>query len=178
MLQPNPFVFIMLKPAAANNRELSNYILKKLSKYGDIKYIKHSVKVNKEKISKHYKASQRSLWYPLITNYFANKSMQCFILEYNADKLSINRNYSSFGEFLKTQVIGPADICKTKKHHLRRLALKKPTFLVDNLIHSSDNSQEALQEIRLWYEDEPMVIAEFETKALALSQANHTYPKA
>lgn len=176
MSQANPFVFIMLKPAAANNKELSSYLQKKLSKYGDIKYIKHSVKVNKQKISKHYKASQGSLWYPFITNYFAKKSVQCFILEYNSEKLSINSNYTSFGEFIKTQVIGPADICKTKKHHLRRLALKKPTFLVDNLIHSSDNSQEALKEIRLWYEDEPMVIAEFETKALALNQANQTYP--
>ena len=166
------FVFIMLKPAAANDIDLSDSIKKKLSQYGDIKHIRDSVIVSKEKILKHYKSSQYSLWYPFITNYLSKKSVQCFILESYIDKYDIanHSNYSSFGEFLKRQVIGPANLCKTKKHHLRRFALKKATFLVDNLIHSSDNTTEALKEIRLWYEDEPKVIAEFETKALQIFQ--------
>lgn len=170
----NAFVFIMLKPAAANDIELSNLIKNKLSKYGDIKHIRYSIIVDKEKISKHYKSSQSSLWYPFIINYLSKKTVQFFILEYYTDKYDIanNSSYSSFGEFLKTQVIGSANLCKTKKHHLRRMALKKATFLVDNLIHSSDNTQEALKEIRLWYEDEPTVIAEFETKALQIFRGN------
>ncbi len=167
--QPGEFIFIMLKPAAANDVELSSFIKKRLAKYGDIKYIRNSIIVNKEKISKHYKYSKSSFWYPLLVNYFSNKTVQCFILEYNPDKPypDFDSEHSSFAKFLKTEVIGPSDICKLKKHHLRRLAMRKVTFLLDNLIHSSDNNQEALEEIRIWYEDEPMVIAEFERKALA-----------
>jgi len=164
----------MLKPAAANDIDLSNFIKNQLSKYGDIKYIRDSIIVTKEKISKHYKSSQYSLWYPFVINYFSKKSVQYFILDFYIDKYDITNDskYSSFGGFLKTQVIGSANLCKTKKHHLRRLALKKATFLVDNLIHSSDNTQEALKEIRLWYEDEPTIIAEFETKALQIFRGN------
>jgi hypothetical protein len=43
------FVFIMLKPAAANDIDLSDSIKKKLSQYGDIKHIRDSVIVSKEK---------------------------------------------------------------------------------------------------------------------------------
>jgi nucleoside diphosphate kinase len=166
--KPGEFIFIMLKPTAANDLELSNFIIQELTHYGYIKHNKKSVLMTKKKILEHYKASKSSLWYPIITNYFTNKLMQCFILEYEYDT-SIDKYQYSFGEFLKKQVIGPSDICKTRKHHIRRLALRKPTFLLDNLVHSSDNSREALEEIRLWYEDEPQVIAEYEVKALALN---------
>ena len=98
--------------------------------------------------------------------------MNFFILESPPGQsyLDSDCNRCSFGKFLKGQVIGPADICKTRKHHIRRLALKKPTFLLDNLIHSSDNTKEALEEIRLWYQNEPKVIAEFEKKSIVISQ--------
>ena len=156
------FVFVMLKPAAAKDTALSNFIENKLRDYGDIQQRRKNILVSKEKILKHYKSSNLSFWYPIITNYLSNKSVEYFVLEKNSTY--DGSDYCSFGEFLKTQVIGPANICKTKKNHLRRLALKKATFLFDNLIHCSDNTKEALGEIRIWYDNEPMVIAEFETK--------------
>jgi hypothetical protein len=40
-----------------------------------------------------------------------------------------------------------------------------PGFLIDNLIHCSANTKEALTEIGIWYKNDPAVIEEFETKA-------------
>jgi nucleoside diphosphate kinase len=169
--QQGEFIFIMLKPAAANDIKLCNFIKNDLAKYGDIKHIRNCVTVEKQKILKHYEASKSSLWYPFIINYLSNKPVSFFILESAPGQsyLDTDCNRCSFGKFLKVQVIGPADICKTKKYHIRRLALKKPTFLLDNLIHSSDNTKDALEEIRIWYQDEPKVIAEFEKKSIVIS---------
>lgn len=168
--QNSEFVLIILKPAAANDAALSNRIISKLAEFGDICYLKKKVKVSKEKILQHYRYSKSSFWYPIITNYLSQKLVTVFILEQKSqyNVYSINKRQESFAKFLKTEIIGPSDICKTKKHHLRRLAMKKPTFLFDNLVHSSENTQEALEEICLWYEDEPSVVAEYEIKTLAL----------
>lgn len=165
------FVFIMLKPAALTNLKLASFIKQELSKYGDIKYIKEFVTVDKSIISEHYKASKRSLWFPFVVNYLSGKIVQHFVLEFNPKKhnLLINNEKYSFADFLRKQVIGPANLFKTKKYHIRRLALGKfSSFLVDNLVHCSANTQEALDEIRIWYKDSPIVVAEFEAKALAL----------
>jgi nucleoside diphosphate kinase len=168
--QSSTFVLIILKPTAAKDIKLSNFIKNELAKYGEIKHLRQSINVDKQKISQHYQFSRTSPWYPFIVNYFSGKTVQCFILEAfpNQNYFCNDSKQCDFGKFLKTQVIGSADICKTKKHHIRRLARKKPTFLIDNLIHSSDNTQEALAEIRIWYKNEARVIAEFEAKALVL----------
>lgn len=169
--QPREFVFIMLKPAALNNIKLTNFIKQELLKYGNIKYIKESVIVDKSIILEHYKNSKSSLWYPLVVNYFSGKVVQHFILEFNPDKhnLLVNNTKYSFADFLRKQVIGPANLFKTKKSHIRRLALSKfSSFLLDNLIHCSATTQEALDEIRIWYKDCPIVVEEFDTKASAL----------
>ncbi|MEB3181622.1 MAG: nucleoside-diphosphate kinase [Nostocaceae cyanobacterium] len=169
--QPGEFVFIILKPAAAKDKQLTNYICNRLLQYGNIQYIKYFVNVKRQIISEHYKASQKSFWYPFVVNYLTHKHVHFFILETYPDfQEFLRENYhTSFARFLKTKVIGSADLCKTKRYHLRRLAIRKGYFFIDNLIHSSDNIQEALEEIRLWYHDAPEVIAEFEKKALDLS---------
>lgn len=162
MVLHKQFAFIMLKPAAAHDLDLTNYLKKELLKYGDIKYFRDNIIVDKSSISEHYKASQTNFWYPFIINYLTNKSVKIFILESTIDK-------DNFDQFLKKQVIGSANLFKTEEFHLRRLAFKKfPLFLVDNLIHCSDSTQAALAEIRIWYKNEPDVIREFTTKALAL----------
>lgn len=165
--KPGEFVFIILKPAAAKDKNLTKFIYTILNKYGQIKYIREFITVDKKKILQHYQASKSSFWYPFITNYFAHKRVHILILEAKsgAGYYDSDGKHCSFAKFLKQQIIGPADICKTKKHHIRRQARRKISFLVDNLIHSSDNNEEALAEIRLWYQDEPQVIAEFERKA-------------
>jgi nucleoside diphosphate kinase len=160
------FVFIMLKPVAAKNQVLGDFITGKLEGFGDVYYLRKGVVVDKEKIRRHYKHSRRSFWYPFITSYLSGKLVNCFILEQNNQKYPIlDDKQCSFAQFLRTEVIGSSDICKIKKHHLRRLALQKPTFMVDNLIHCSDNTQEALEEIRIWYGDNSDVLAEYEAKA-------------
>lgn len=168
--QPREFVFIMLKPAAAKNKTLSEFIKEKLLKYGDIKYNKKIV-IDKKRIAEHYKSAKHSFWYPLLINYLSNKTVEHFILEFNRDEQNsfiIGREYS-FADFLRKQVIGPANIFKTKEFHIRRLALSIHSgFLLDNFIHCSANTKEALDEIRIWYKDYPSVIEEFETKALNL----------
>jgi len=171
--EPREFVFIMFKPAALTDTKLTNFIKQELLKYGDIKYVKESVIVNKSIISQHYKAAKLSLWFPLVVNYLSGKIVQHFVLEFNPKKynLLVNNKKYSFADFLRKQVIGPANLFKTKKYHIRRLALSKfSTFLLDNLVHCSANTQEALDEIRIWYKDSPIVVAEYETKALALSK--------
>ena len=168
--KPREFVFIMLKPAALNDTNLTDFIKQELLKYGDIKYVKQSVIVNKSIISEHYKAAKLSLWFPLVVNYLSGKVVQHFILEFNSKKHNLvdNKKYF-FADFLRKQVIGPANLFKTKNYHIRRLALSKlSTFLLDNLVHCSANTQEALDEVRIWYKDCPIVVEEFETKALAL----------
>ena len=153
------FVFIMLKPVAAKNQVLSDLITSKLEEFGDIRYMRKGILVDKEKIRKHYKYSQRSFWYPFITNYLSGKLVNFFILEQNHQKYLIpDADQRSFAQFLRTEIIGPSDICKIKKHHLRRLGLQKPTFMFDNLIHCSDNTLEALEEIGIWYEDDSNAI--------------------
>lgn len=165
------FVFIMLKPSAANNIRLTNFIKNELLKYGEIKYIKNSVIVKKQTISDHYQASKTSLWYPALINYFNDKTVIHFILEATPKKTYFLPDGEDFATFLRQKVIGPANVFKTKKFHIRRLAFKNfPSCLLDNLIHCSDNIKESLKEIRIWYKDEPLVIEEFETKALALIQ--------
>lgn len=162
--QPREFVFIILKPAALSNVALTKFIKTELLKYGDIKYLKESITVKKEIISEHYKDSRSSFWHPFVINYLSNKVIQHFILESNPDKYELKRY--SFADFLRSQVIGPANLFKTKKNHIRRLALNIPSgFLIDNLIHCSANTQEALTEICLWYKNDPAVIKEFEIKA-------------
>lgn len=154
------FVFIMLKPVAAKNQVLSDLITSKLEEFGDIRYMRKGILVDKEKIRKHYKYSQWSFWYPFITNYLSGKLVNFFILEQNHQKYLIpDADQCSFAQFLRTEIIGPSDICKIKKHHLRRLALQKPTFMLDNLIHCSDNTLEALEEIDIWYEDDKNAIS-------------------
>ena len=169
--QPEEFVFIILKPYALNDICLTNFIKQELLKYGDIKYLKESIIVDKKRISEHYKGSKSSFWYPLVIKYLTNKAIQYFILEYNPNKhnlVAAGIKYS-FASFLRTQIIGPANLFRTKKNHIRRLALSSySVFLLDNLIHCSANTEEALDEIRIWYKDNPIVIEEFETKALAL----------
>lgn len=167
--QPREFVFIILKPAALNDIKLTNFIKQKLLSYGNIKYLKESV-IDKIKISEHYKASKSSLWYPLVVNYLSGKVVQHFILEFNGKpNLLINNIKYPFADFLRKQVIGPANLFKTKNHHIRKLALSKfSSFLLDNLIHCSANTKEALDEIHIWYKDCPIVVEEFETKALVL----------
>lgn len=163
----------MLKPAALNNTNLSDFIKQGLLKYGDIKYVKQSVIVNKSIISEYYKAAKLSLWFLLVVNYLFGKVVQHFVLEFNSKKhnLLVNNKKYSFADFLRKQVIGPANLFKTKKYHIRRLALNKfSTFLLDNLVHCSANTQEAFDEIRIWYKDCPIVVAEYEAKALALSR--------
>jgi nucleoside diphosphate kinase len=154
------FVFIMLKPVAAKNQVLSDLITSKLEEFGDIRYMRKGILVDKEKIRQHYKYSQRSFWYPFITNYLSGKLVSFFILEQNDEKYLIpDADQRSFAQFLRNEIIGPSDICKIKKHHLRRLALQKPTFMLDNLIHCSDNTLEALEEIDIWYEDDRNAIS-------------------
>lgn len=172
--QPGEFVFIILKPAAANDKNLTNYICDRLSQYGDIQYMKYFVNVKRPIISEHYKYSKNSFWYPFVVNYLTHKHVHFFILETYPDfqEFLLDNYQTTFAKFLKTRVIGSADMCKTKRYHLRRLALRKGYIFIDNLIHSSDNIPEALAEIRLWYHDEPEVIAEFEEKALVLSKVN------
>ncbi len=169
--QTREFVFIMLKPAAAKNKILSDFIKEKLLRYGDIKYDRRFVIVDKRRIADHYKSAKSSLWYPLLINYLSNKAVEHFILEVNRDKHNsfISSPEYSFADFLRKQVIGPANIFKTKEFHIRRLALRIHSgFLLDNFIHCSANTKEALDEIRIWYKDYPSVIEEFETKALNL----------
>lgn len=162
--QPREFVFIILKPATLSNVALSKFIKTELLKYGDIKYLKESITVKKEIISEHYKDSRSSFWHPFVINYLSNKVIQHFILESNPNKYEL-KEYS-FADFLRSQVIGPANLFKTKKNHIRRLALNISSgFLIDNLIHCSANTKEALTEICLWYKNDPTVIKEFETKA-------------
>lgn len=113
------------------------------------------------------------LWFSIIGNYLSGKVVKHFILECNSKKhyFLVNNERYSFADFLRKQVIGSANLFKTKKHHNRRFALTKvSTFLLDNLVHCSANTQEALDEIRIWYKDCPIVVAEYETKALALSR--------
>lgn len=154
------FVFIMLKPVAAKNQVLSDLITSKLEEFGDIHAMRTGIVVDKEKIRKHYKYSQRSFWYPFITNYLSGKLVSFFILEQNDEKYLIpDSDQCSFAQFLRNEIIGPSDIRKIKKHHLRRLALQKPTFMLDNLIHCSDNTLEALEEIDIWYEDDRNAIS-------------------
>jgi nucleoside diphosphate kinase len=171
-IQAGEFIFIILKPAAAKDKQLSEVIKNELKAYGNIKHFKKNIIVKKNIILEHYKASQSARWYPLITDYLSNKLVHCFILEPHWDKYYFDSREIGFGEFLKSQVIGPADFRKTQKHHIRRLALKKVTFFVDNLIHSSDNADDALNEIRLWYANDPHVIAEYEEKSLILKSVN------
>ncbi len=171
MLEPREFVFIMLKPAALSNIKSTDFIKQELLKYGDIKYIKESVIVDKLRILEHYKSSKSSLWYPLVVNYFSGRVVQHFILEFNPKKhnLLVNNLKYPFADFLRKQVIGPANLFKTKKYHIRRLALSRfSSFLLDNLIHCSANTKEALNEIHIWYEDCPIVVEEFDTKTSAL----------
>ncbi len=174
MLKQHPeFVFIMLKPAAANDKNLTKLIYQKLLVYGDIKHLKELVVVDRKRIAEHYKGSKSSFWYPLLINYLSNKTVEYFVLELNHNKYRIftENNGNAFADFLKKEVIGPANLFKTKEYHIRRLALSKSSvFLLDNLIHCSSNTKEALDEIRIWYKDYPIVIEEFETKALALLQ--------
>jgi nucleoside diphosphate kinase len=169
MLQkPREFVFIMLKPAALKNKKTNNFIKQKLLEYGDIKH-GEIVVVEKKTIAEHYKSSSSSFWYPLLINYLSNKTVEHFILEFKPNKhnLFIDNTENSFADFLRKQVIGPANLFKTKEFHIRRLALSIHSgFLLDNLIHCSANTKEALDEIRIWYKDYPTVIEEFETKAL------------
>lgn len=169
--QPREFVFIMLKPAAFKNKILSDFIKGKILKYGDIKYNIKFVIVDNKRIAEHYKSAKYSFWYPLLINYLDNKAVEHFILEVKRDKhnsFMVGREYS-FADFLRKQVIGPANIFKTKEFHIRRLALSIHSgFLLDNFIHCSANTKEALDEIRIWYKDYPSVIEEFETKALNL----------
>ena len=79
--EPREFVFIMLKPAELNDTKLADFIKQELLKYGDIKYVKQSVIVNKSIISEHYKAAKLSLWFPLVVNYLSGKVVQHFVLE-------------------------------------------------------------------------------------------------
>jgi nucleoside diphosphate kinase len=171
-IQACEFIFIILKPAAAKDKKLSELVKNELKVYGEIKYLKKNIIVKKDIIREHYKASESARWYPLITDYLSNKLVERFIIEPYWDKYYLDGKEIGFGEFLKSQVIGPADFRKTKKYHIRRLALKKLTFFVDNLIHSSDNANDALNEIRLWYQDEPNVVAEYEEKSLILNAVN------
>lgn len=162
--QPRKFVFVMLKPAALSNGALTKFIKTELLKYGDIKYLKESISVKKEIISEHYKDSHSSFWYPFVINYLSNKVIQHFILESNPAKYEL-KGYS-FADFLRNQVIGPANLFKTRKYHIRRLALNASSdFLIDNLIHCSANTKEALNEIGIWYKNDSDVIEEYETKA-------------
>ncbi len=162
--QPREFVFIILKPATLSNVALSKFIKTELLKYGDIKYLKESITVKKEIISEHYKDSRSSFWHPFVINYLSNKVIHHFILESNPNKYEL-KGYS-FADFLRSQVIGPANLFKTKKNHIRRLALNISSgFLIDNLIHCSANTKEALTEICLWYKNDPTIIKEYETKA-------------
>lgn len=162
--QPREFVFIILKPAALSNVALKKFIKTELLKYGDIKYLKESITVKKEIISEHYKDSRSSLWHPFVINYLSNKVIQHFILESNPNKYDL-KGYL-FADFLRSQIIGSANLFKTRKNHLRRLALNISSgFLIDNLIHCSANTKEALTEIGIWYKNDPVVIKEFETKA-------------
>lgn len=160
------FVFIMLKPSAVSSVELTNLIENKLLQYGNIKYQRSSI-VTKRNISRHYKNSRSSLWYPLVVNYLVDKPVTYFLLESKPEKNHLFIK-GSFAKFLKQEVIGPANIFKAKSSHIRRIALKKfPFCFLDNLIHCSDNTKEALEEMRIWYRDEPNSIEEFEPIALA-----------
>jgi nucleoside diphosphate kinase len=94
--EPREFVFIMLKPAALNDTKLADFIKQELLKYGDIKYVKQSVIVNKSIISEHYKAAKLSLWFPLVVNYLSGKVVQHFILEFNSKKHNLVDNKKYF----------------------------------------------------------------------------------
>lgn len=84
--EPREFVFIMLKPAALNDTKLTNFIKQEFLKYGDIKYVKEFVTVDKSIILEHYKASKSSLWFPFVVNYLSGRVAQHFVLEFNPKK--------------------------------------------------------------------------------------------
>lgn len=114
--EPREFVFIMLKPAALNDTKITNFIKQKFLRYGDIKYVKEFVTVDKLIISEHYKSAKLSLWFPLVVNYLSGKVVEHFILEFNSKKhnILVNNKKYSFADFLRKQVIDPANLFKTK----------------------------------------------------------------
>lgn len=171
---PNDLVFILIKPLAMANKETSTRIMDELSKYGTVENAQSRLVTDRESIENHYSDSAGQQYHPPIVKYLTDQRATHFVLR---DTMPIGEREGGFANYLRSNVIGPSDPGLTEPHHIRNWPVQEGldykidvvdlpeedrinnwTTIMDNLVHCSDSTVSALNEISNWYKDTPEVV--------------------
>ena len=160
-MDARPFAYAMIKPQGLEVREA---IINKLQGMGEIVHSSKTT-VDPAAISEHYIAKQNERYFKSIVDYMSYKPVERIILQ----------GYGEPAEFIKQlrDLAGVMKPLKADDGTIRRMAIDNvmphimitpqadrelQQFAYDNLIHTSDSFEAAMDEIRIWFADQPQVI--------------------
>lgn len=170
---PRDLVFILIKPLAMQDTDLSMRIMDELSKHGTIEFAHSTLVTERPAIERHYSDSEGKRYYPPMVEYLTGQKATHFVLR---DTLPIGARETSFADFIRSTVIGPSHPNDGTPEHIRNWAVQAGldyeivvdlpkdqqidgcSDVHDNLVHCSDSTGAALNEIANWYSEHPDVL--------------------
>lgn len=180
---PRDLVFILIKPLAMQNKDLSMQIMDELSKHGTIEFAQSRLVIDRPSIETHYSDSEGKRYYPPMVEYLTGQHATHFVLR---DTLPIGARETSFAEYIRSTVIGPSHPADGSPEHIRNWAIQHglPYEIIvdipeheqidgcndvhDNLVHCSDSTASALSEIANWYDEYPEVLQHYSDEFAAI----------
>jgi len=156
-----PFAYAMIKPQGMQIRE---QIINKLHSVGDVVHASRTF-VDRNIMAAHYASKSDKPYYKSIVDYMSGKQVERLIIQGDGSPAELITSLRQLAGYLKP--------LQAEDGTIRRMAIenKMPHIMVvpqedrnlqqfayDNLIHTSDSFAAAIDEIRLWFPDQPEVV--------------------
>lgn len=175
--RPRSLCLVLLKPSGML---IQDEIIEMLQGHANIVLDQH-VFTSPEKVAQHYdsvkydRSGQESYFYPALVRYMSNRTLRALVIEAKTDMLP-----AEFVKYIKEEVVGNNNHGipqSARPDQIRYLGVvhsfehdqyvdmsdmydqlpeswrthPRRETIIDNLIHSSANPSEAIEEIRIWF---------------------------